>query len=231
MLTDAFIKKIYYSVPKKQGFKYGFWLGEVDCNRGRPDIVFAFLADKDGKLGETSESLSKAFTQMTKARIITQLKKSKSISVDDIKQLTGYTIRTIRQHLNELVKLGIVSVNQKQLFNLSHSYKIPDAEIWTFELKVSNWRRAIYQALRYRGFSHYVVVVMPKENIEYAKNNIKIFKNLNVGLATINENGDIQFLKKPRKRLPISESHYLCNLGYILSEFNRLNTNTSSEIE
>lgn len=230
MFTEEFVRTIANTIPKRNGFNRRVMMREIDCDRGRADIVYAFVDDKDNELQYHAERLSKALLQIAKAKIISRLGKKKYCEIEYLIESTGYTRRTIQKHLNELIKLHVVKKNKVGCYKLEQSFKLPNAEVWAFELKLTNWKRALYQALRYRGFSHNVAVVMPKGRVEVAKRNLSIFKRMNVGLAEISDAGELLFIKMPRKSKPTSESHYLYSLGHILSEFDESNAGASSKV-
>ena len=51
-----------------------------------------------------------------------------------------------------------------------------------FEMKLSNWRKAMQQASRYRNFAHQPIVVLPISEFDKAIHYIKTFKCIKVGL-------------------------------------------------
>lgn len=56
--------------------------------------------------------------------------------------------------------------------------------IRSFEVKLTDWRRAMRQANRYRYFSNTVIVVLPSEKCAVALENIDTFRMIDVGLWT-----------------------------------------------
>ncbi|MCK4821651.1 hypothetical protein KA005_38150 [bacterium] len=51
-----------------------------------------------------------------------------------------------------------------------------------FEVKLSNWRKGLTQAHRYRYFSNAAILVMPNNKISSALKYLNTFKKINVGL-------------------------------------------------
>jgi len=51
-----------------------------------------------------------------------------------------------------------------------------------FEVKLSNWRKGLTQAHRYRYFANAAILVMPYNKISSALNYLNTFKKINVGL-------------------------------------------------
>lgn len=55
-----------------------------------------------------------------------------------------------------------------------------------FELKISDWRKALQQAYRYSYFADRAIVVMPMGTIRAARRQLKCFQELKVGLWGFN---------------------------------------------
>lgn len=228
-LTELFASVVWDVIPRKNGSKYPLVMREVDCNRGRADIVCAVFHD-NGMDTHNASGYAAALSQLTKARILSWLSKSSPGTETYIQEMTGLGQKTIRKHLRGLIEAGLVDTTARGLFRVAKSFALPNVEIWSFEVKLVNWRRALYQALRYRGFSHNVVVVMPSDRLRAPKSNLMMFNAMNVGLIGMNGNGEVKFLRTPRKARPTSRGLYLYGLGQVLSEFGRLYSNTSPEV-
>ena len=81
-----------------------------------------------------------------------------------------------------------------------------ETAVISFELKLSDWKRAAKQAFRYRSFSNMSYVVMPARKSAVAVNNIDLFKKYNIGLASFNEKSVFEILHKPEISQPYSEN-------------------------
>ena len=80
-----------------------------------------------------------------------------------------------------------------------------ESDIWAFELKLADWRRAIFQALQYKAFASYSVTVFPLEKEKILQDNIDVFKELNIGLMLLDiETSKSKWLNRPKKSKPIS---------------------------
>jgi len=51
-----------------------------------------------------------------------------------------------------------------------------------FEFKLSDWRKGLMQAHRYKYFSHASILVLPKHKIKSVESRVDIFRKLRVGL-------------------------------------------------
>jgi hypothetical protein len=101
-------------------------------------------------------------------------------------------------------------------YHLAEQARLPAVEIDSFEFKLSNWRRALYQATRYRCFSHRVYVVLPPEAIPAARSSIGAFEQLNVGLLLHDEDGYSEQIVRPKKKAPASRQRLYMAIGQIL---------------
>lgn len=73
------------------------------------------------------------------------------------------------------------------------------------ELKLSQWRRALEQAYKYRSFCVAAIVVLDDKFIKRALRNISEFHHFNVGLASLSVTGIFTWHHKPKVRRPYSE--------------------------
>lgn len=68
-----------------------------------------------------------------------------------------------------------------------------------FEFKVSDWRKGLMQAHRYKYFSHASILVLPSQKIKPAEQRIDLFRKLRIGLWGFSpETGSIGCFYTPR---------------------------------
>lgn len=80
--------------------------------------------------------------------------------------------------------------------------------IRAFELKISNWRKALIQAHRYRYFADGCIVVLPFEKLNTASQFIDTFKAIKVGLWGFSEEtSQIKTLFTPRPSPPLEPKY------------------------
>ncbi len=115
--------------------------------------------------------------------------------ISQIKSLHRRTARTQMDFAREAPMNGlgiadfvVVSWNPNKLIdenpvsNATDFSRIALPVIRAFELKLSNWRRALMQAHRYRYFADVSIVVLPKNKIKIASSYLATFKSVKVGL-------------------------------------------------
>jgi hypothetical protein len=77
-------------------------------------------------------------------------------------------------------------------------------EVIANEAKLSNWKRALYQASRYKLFADLSYVVLDSCHTVSAIKNLDSFREFGVGLACINTLGNIEILLEAPKQEPTS---------------------------
>ena len=87
-------------------------------------------------------------------------------------------------------------------------FGIPDIMLYnnyviSIEFKLKNWKRALMQAYRYKGFSHKSYVVLDEDHSRRAVECIDEFIRSNIGLGTVKDN-TITFHYSPTLEEPFS---------------------------
>lgn len=76
-----------------------------------------------------------------------------------------------------------------------------DPTIRAFEFKLSDWRRGMMQAHRYKYFSHASILVLPRNKMKSVKPELNLFRKLRVGLwGFLPETGSITCFYTPRPK-------------------------------
>lgn len=81
-----------------------------------------------------------------------------------------------------------------------------ELSIISFELKLTDWKRAVKQAFRYKSFSNIAYVVLPSCRANAAVNNLEFFEKYNIGLAKFNMDKHMEIVYKPTARKPYSDA-------------------------
>jgi hypothetical protein len=117
------------------------------------------------------------------------------------------------------VKFGYEYWSSWQVRELTGLFGVPDhlALFWkddssgrriqrafAFEVKISNWRRALMQAYRYASFAEYSFVVLDHFYVHRALAHLAEFKNANIGLISVHVDGEVFWHFCPRYRPPYS---------------------------
>lgn len=193
---------------------------EVTCRQGIADFITITDNGTDILYNSCFESGSISLDAGT--LIISLLKFNSPRTEDYIINASGLSKKTVGKVLRMLEINKIVKKSNTGSYILSSNWSVPSVELWAFELKISNWKRAIYQALQYKAFANRVVVVLPSEKEAIIYKNIKLFKELRVGVMTFDIlSKSYKIFVKPQKGNPSSKRHNLYALGTIFSKLKK----------
>ena len=77
---------------------------------------------------------------------------------------------------------------------------------FAFEMKLSNWKRALIQAYKYRAFVNFSFVVIDQSKLRPVLKNLDQFVLSNIGLISVNTTGHISLHYYPERTDPYSKS-------------------------
>lgn len=184
-------------------------LKELDCWQGRADLVLASMKESCNISFKQAEIIS----NLTNAKIISLLHYKAARTLHYIITKTYLSEKTILKSLKILIDAEIVTKKNDDKYVLNNNFIIPNVSFQAYELKLHNWKRALYQAIQYKGFSNQSSVVMPKKYINSAVKNLEIFKKNGIGLIEIDEDGFMYILLKPKKHQPRRKEFHLVGIG------------------
>ena len=204
----------FESAIKKQSIKglpsFELLFKEVSCQQGIPDFVglssARFIQAHDFSNLSSTESSS---------IILSLLKHKAGRRKSYIKKKTNISDATLNRVLRELQSNNFI-IEKNDLYYLSVEDVPTNDTIWAFELKLSNWKRALFQALQYKAFANYSVVVFPFEKEKVLRQNLSTFTEFNVGILLFDSKSQkAKWLRRPQKEKSISKWQTLFLLGKI----------------
>jgi len=95
--------------------------------------------------------LVRALRDQSSARIVSLLQFSAPRTERYLVKETGLSMQVFRRCIATLESLKLVERHSGSGYSLSRYFPKMNWELWAFEVKVDHWRRALYQALRYRA--------------------------------------------------------------------------------
>jgi hypothetical protein len=75
---------------------------------------------------------------------------------------------------------------------------------YAYEAKLKNWKKAIFQAFRYKAFADFSYVIMDHDHVKPALSQLEKFKRSNIGLLSINDSGELITHYAPFQEVPYS---------------------------
>jgi len=152
------------------------------------------------------------------ARVMALLKPSAPRGEDYIRRATGLSSSVIHRSLDELENARLIE-RAGTGFVVAPRFATTRWELWAFEVKLEDWRRALFQALQYRSFADRVIIVMPERWAHRAERHSELFKRLKIGLLAVDERSSaIRVIVSPRRTRPGSRFHHLNAVGRFLDE-------------
>lgn len=186
---------------------------EVPCQQGIPDFVAltsaTFVSEYDFSNLSSTECSS---------IVLSLLKHKAGRKRQYIKEKSNISDATLNRVLKELQNNGLIC-ERDGLYYLFMNSAATNDNVWAFELKLSNWKRAMFQALQNKAFANYSVVVFPFEREKVLQQNISLFDSLNVGVLLFDsKTKKSKWLKRPRKEKSISKWQTLFLLGKVAKQ-------------
>ncbi len=184
---------------------------EVDCIRGRAD----FLAVATPFSG-ASDKIELPFG-LTDSAVLAQLNPRSPRTADYLVGSTGFSSRSIRGAVEKLRSLNMirrVGTDSYVLGNLNPMFK---AQLWAFELKIANMRRAIFQAQQYRALASRVMIVVPPEKSRIVIRFSAALRTWGLGVATFDYfSREIGVIRHPASGRPASRQHHMYAVAQML---------------
>lgn len=171
-------------------------LEEVSLGYGIADIVICNV-----DYPKIPENPSEIFLNRSDINIYNIISGEASVTFDFIYDTTRSSKQSISGSLTKLITLGYI----KQLdnyFTIQKQYELPYKSSFAIEAKLKDWKGALTQAQRYKWFAEYSFVVMDEHYSQPAIRNIDTFNKYNVGLATINTEGEFNRIYNPKRQKP-----------------------------
>jgi hypothetical protein len=189
------------------------WVTELVAENGIADFVLTPSTLSGSRL-EFAQRLAKCVTTPAAASVVACLNASRSTSVTDIMNRSALSRGVVASIIRRLAASGLAWGNSQTGVRLLRPVKESDIELWAYELKLSDWRHGLYQALQYKAFAHSVSIVLPETAARAVTSNLPRFRAFNVGVLIFNTTtGKLRVLVKPKRSRPGSRGHYLFALA------------------
>jgi len=194
-LEDAIIEQIPYIFPCDERF---LWTaGSIPLGAGMPDLTI---------VSYEPQVFTSANFEMADIHILAYLRVVGRARIDTIIERIGTRRDKIVRCLKSLADAKAVLVNSST-YSLSPKWREILPEIVTIEVKVKNWREAVNQAAHNLIFAHKSFVALPNS---IAKNlrQTPIFKQLGIGLISVDEDYEACIIRRARRRQPRVWAYY-----------------------
>lgn len=176
---------------------------ELDSSNGIADLVVTKLSHG------WRNSMPVADVNPRWLFLLSQLPYRLVISLDDFTALSGFSRRYALAALTQFSALGFCIQNKNTGTWKKIKQPVPFAqEIWAIEAKLRDWRRALYQACRYREYATQSWVILDEYHVSSAVKNINEFVRRNIGLGGISQTGKLTVLHHALSSRPKFPARY-----------------------
>ena len=181
MLQNAFRDYVDDKDFVMQRKRFHSHVREFNALQGRADFVIS-----PTNLESLNERIVRQIVQgvpsPSSALILSVLSNRTLASPDDLTNSLGLSLYTVRRNLSNLEASDIVERCGDSEYRISRSFRIPSVELWALEMKLHNWKRALYQTLQYRAFAHCAAVIVPEQNAHSVERHADRFSSFNIGV-------------------------------------------------
>jgi hypothetical protein len=177
---------------------YSLWTaGALPIGAGIPDLVAVSFKPEVFVLAQS---------EIATTHILAYLRTVGCARRETIIQRVGKSQQTVIRCLDDLVKIEAVSRND-DTYSLLPIWREILPEIVTIEVKVTNWKRAVEQAMRNRIFAHRSFVALP-DCLARRVCSEPIFKQFGVGLLSVIDEHTVSIIRRPRRSNPRVWTYY-----------------------
>jgi len=185
---------------------------EIDCRQGRPD----FITLRNN--GSSLELNSFEHVGLVGAYLLSLLKPAAPRTLQYLLQEAEYSASSVKRSLAFLEKLGFIEQTPKGSYILGNAEELLKPEVWAFELKLSDSKRAVFQAQQCKTFAERVIIVVPPGQAKNYNRFRESITRWGIGLASFNPySGAFILLKNPRKTRPFSREHRMYAISQMLA--------------
>lgn len=179
--------------------------GGVPIGAGQPDLIVARCQPEISTLSDV-EAVS--YLILGYVRAVGRAKRS------TISARIGHPLRRLESVFDDLEANGIL-ISQGDALSVSLVWRDILEDVIAVEVKVSDWRRAAYQALRNTILAHRSYVGLPG-SVARRIHNEEVFRSHGIGVLAIDEAG-VRTVRRARRSQPKIWSYYYA-LAYRASE-------------
>jgi hypothetical protein len=192
--------------------------GEVECRQGIPDIIGLSCDWRPSSFpsfrGNCGVSLSAA------SDILALFNNRDCHTTEYLTSHSGLSKDLARQTINALCELGLASRTPKGSVKLRVDLSWLESDMWAFELKLHDWRRALFQTLQYRAFASYEVLVMPSEKRNVISRQLRLFESAGVGVVLFDPMTSTgETLLKAKRNRPTLMQHKVFAMCRLLQDY------------
>ncbi|MCH7959453.1 MAG: hypothetical protein IID08_04960 [Candidatus Hydrogenedentes bacterium] len=183
---------------------------EISCRQGRPDFIavrYLLRAEPNRRL---------LVPGLVGPSILNLLKPKAPHTLDYLIAHLEFVRDSIRKSLRQLIDSGHVERTESGAYRLGKSSRGQKPEMWSFELKLNNPKKAVFQAQQSRSYAERAIIVVPPGQEGNYERFREAMQRWHIGLATFEPvTGSFRFVRKGRRAKALSQTHQIYALSQI----------------
>ena len=192
--SELELQNKFINLMKQDKQDHTYISDEFNARFGNVDIVKVKYDNNTPLTKKQADILS----SIAAARIVGYLHKKSMRTLSYLIKNSGYTEEYILSILSKLKSANIIDEPNCYRYIINEQFEFPKLIFSSYEAKLTDWQKAISQAIKNQAFSSESYVVMPEKiakKLSLTKKNY--FSSYNVGLIAVNNN-EYKILIKPR---------------------------------
>ena len=180
--ADLFETYVTQSGPRRCLPKFDALFREVPATVGVADFI-GVVAPRWRYTQQRLEKRLQGLPRAPVAEILSQLGYSRRVPREALIENSHYTQRVVSMALSGLLKAEVITNAVDRGYAIKPTFKLPQAEIHFYEIKLDKWRRALFQATQAQSYADKVYCVMPVGNKrQVLLDNRELFRRAGVGV-------------------------------------------------
>lgn len=213
MLSDNFNKDefkmsgpIWKYYQQKSGKNTAYFpIPEFSTPWGIADLVLLNLKIEEIN-NRIDENLTKPIISRLGTLVMNSLKYNRLTSIERLSISCAKKSTYLKAHiLNFLLTEGYILEPNHNHYIKNSKYTSIANNIIAIEFKKENYKRAIYQAQRYKLFANQVYVALPSVKVDKLQDRLNMFRDKEIGLIAVNNNSAKVIINPPKKN-PLSDA-------------------------
>lgn len=187
---------------------FGAIYREISCRQGRPDFIalrYISPSDRDNSINVPG---------LVGPAILQYLKPKAPRTFDYLVNKLEFGRESIRKSLRLMIESGYIEQLKSGSYRFAPGMNHEKPEIWTFELKLNNPRKAVFQAQQSRAYSERAIIVVPPGQERNYERFRETMQRWHIGLANFNPiTGVFRFVRKGRRSRALSPTQQIYTLS------------------
>ena len=201
-LFEAWVARMARAEPRRCVPKFFAFYREVPATVGVADFI--------GVIGPrwrfTEQRLERKLHGLPRgpvAEVLSRLSYRRETSRKDLLKVSNYTRPVVSMAIQNLLNAKVIRNRGEQGYLLDSGFKYPQADVYFYEIKMENWRRALFQATQAQVYADKAYCVMPHNKRQVITGNRQLFRNVGVGVILFDQDyGKVVELIAGRKKKP-----------------------------